>query len=419
MAEIIDSQERAWIAKLTNEGGIVSLDQSFISTESWERYIKNSGGVLQYPPNLGYDAELQNYVLFDIYEVLGQNLLPKIAPNQNPPKEKVKLKGTQRKDIEKTSEEISGNIGKAFDSKINADQLTGVIGDTFAETVTVLDPESGMDEEQRNVYREQVERSRSSGTGLESANSLSLGFGGNKSRVNLSIALPMPAQLNSNYGFDYEDVDYTGLMNLISAKNVIQKMAVDGQEVDAEAKEVLRKIASIPTGIVDSLSNIFGSDSVNAVDALNMRRAQAPNRYKEQTFKGVTRRSFSFEWELSPRSREDALRIYSIVYAFKKYAHPSRTEGGLYLNYPAQFKIGFYTRSELNDFLFRIALCGCTKCEVTYGGEDLSFFRDFLATSEPFSRQSSFAGSPANTIKLSLEFTELELLTQERIQQGY
>lgn len=417
MAEIIDSQERAWISKLTNEG-VASIGGEFLSSESWERYIKNSGGVLQYPSNLGYDVELQNYVLFDIYEVLGQTMLPKNNTNTTPPKNSVQLKGTSRKDVEESVEEVAGKVNESFEGANVQKQFVETGVDAFLEQGLVIDPESGMSEAERIQYRRQLELSRS-GKGIESFNSLSLGFGGNKRRVNLSIALPMPAQLNSNYGFDYEDVDYTGLMNLISAKNVIQKLAVDGQEVDAETKEVFRKIGSIPAGVLDSLSNIFGSDSVNAVDALNMRKAQAPNKYKEQTFKGVTRRSFSFEWELSPRSREDALRIYSIVYAFKKYAHPSRTEGGLYLNYPAQFKIGFYTRSELNDFLFRIALCGCTKCEVTYGGEDLSFFRDFLATSEPFSPQSSFSGSPANTVKLSLEFTELELLTQERIQQGY
>ena len=408
MAEIIDSQERAWISKLTNEG-VVNLAGDFLSAESWERYIKNSGGLLQYPPNLGYDAELQNYVLFDIYEVIGQSL----SVNQNKTEEKDPFLEAAERDASEGTEKLFSEGKKSLEENVDiepSEQLTEVGVDTALEqTFGVLNV---------NTDPALLKRAKE-GKGIISYNAASLGFAANPKRLNVSIALPMPAQLNTNYGFEYEDVDYTGLMNLIAAKNALTSMARDGNEVDATTKELLRKVTSIPSGVIDSLSNIFGSDSVNLVDAANMRRGQAPNKYKEQTFKGVTRRSFSFEWELSPRSREDALRIYSIVYAFKKYAHPSRTEGGMYLNYPAQFKIGFYTRSELNDFLFRIALCGCTKCEVTYGGEDLSFFRDFLATSEPFTTESSFFGSPANTIKLSLEFTELELLTQERIQQGY
>jgi hypothetical protein len=386
----------------------VNLAGDFLSAESWERYIKNSGGLLQYPPNLGYDAELQNYVLFDIYEVIGQSL-------------SVKQNKTEKKDpfIESAEKASSEGVEKVFSdgSKSLEENVDVEVADELVEEVADAVVENTIAPLIVNTDPALLKRAKE-GRGIISYNAASLGFAANPKRLNVSIALPMPAQLNTNYGFEYEDVDYTGLMNLIAAKNAITSMA-DGNEVDATTKELLRKVTSIPSGVIDSLSNIFGSDSVNLVDAANMRRGQAPNKYKEQTFKGVTRRSFSFEWELSPRSREDALRIYSIVYAFKKYAHPSRTEGGMYLNYPAQFKIGFYTRSELNDFLFRIALCGCTKCEVTYGGEDLSFFRDFLATSEPFSPQSSFFGSPANTLKLSLEFTELELLTQERIQQGY
>lgn len=404
MAQIIDPQEKAWLSKLTNEG-VANLGDDFLSAESWEKYIENSGGVLQYPSNLGYDAELQNYVLFDIYEVLGQSLDPK----QNQSSSGVNLGGKTNEEIEEEINKGAKETAEALGGENVPTQLGEAIGDAIVQPLLLAEV---------NVDPILAQRARE-GRGIRSSNSLSLGFSQNTRRVNLSIALPMPAQLNSNYGFEYEDVDYTGLMNLISAKNALQKMAVEGQEVDAQTKELLRKVASIPSDIADSISNIFGSDSVNLVDAMNLRRAQAPNKYKEQTFKGVGRRSFSFEWELSPRSKEDALRIYSIVYAFKKFAHPSRTEGGMYLNYPAQFKIGFYTRSALNDFLFRIALCGCTKCEVTYGGEDLTFFRDFLATSSPFSPTESFSGSPANTLKLSLEFTEMELLTQERIKQGY
>ena len=391
---IIDSRESNWISRVTNDG-VSNLTGELTTSESWESYSKNSGGVLQYPANLGYDPELKNYVLFDIYEVVGQS----VSSTQNPVQsqdgftikvddEEVSLQQAAREGAETTFSE-SPLAGK------NNGQVLTAVGDAAEEGISVFqggDP-TRIAEARRG--------------GLQSFNAASLGFVPSPRRLNVSVALPMPAQLNTNYGFEYEDVDYTGLMNLISAKNALQNMARDGKEVDAQTKELLRKVVSIPSGVIDSLSNIFGSDNVNLTDAANMRRGQAPNKFKEQTFKGVTRRSFSFEWELSPRSEEDATRIYSIIYTFKKYAHPTRSEGGMYLNYPAQFKIGFFTGTALNGLLFRIALCGCTKCEVTYGGSDLTFFRG------------NSSGAPANTVKLSLEFTELELLTQERIQQGY
>lgn len=411
MAQIIDPQEKAWIEKLTKEG-IDALGSEFLAAESWERYIKDSGEVLQYPSNLGYDQELQNYVLFDIYEVTGESF-----KSSQETKEEREQRKFGKKHEEETAEKLTENIGKGMKeltgsgdiSNSGETQILEEIGINLGETAELL----SVDVDKRRL--EEANR----GVGLASVNSLRLGFSQNIRSLNLSIALPMPAQLNSNYGFEYEDVDYSGLMTMIAGTNMLKKMAVEGEEMDDQTKELLRKVASIPQGLVDSLSNIIGSDNVNLVDAMNRRKAQAPNKFKEQTFKGVGRRSFSFEWELSPRSREDALRIYSIIYAFKKFSHPSRTEGGLFLNYPAQFKIGFYTKSVLNDFLFRIALCGCTKCEVTYGGEDLTFFRDFAGVSSPFTNQNFHYGAPSNTVKLSLEFTEMELLTQERIKQGY
>jgi hypothetical protein len=163
----------------------------------------------------------------------------------------------------------------------------------------------------------------------------------------------------------------------------------------------------------------MGGEGLNLNEFQQAANRQTSNKFSEQLFKGVQRRSFSFSWELVPFSKEDVIRIYSIVYAFKKYSHPKMAGAGMFLDYPGQFKIGFFNGTKQNDFLFRIGMCACTKVDVTYGGKDLIFFRDFEATIPPFSQSAKAFGAPANSIKLSLEFTELELLTRERIQQGY
>lgn len=412
MPEIIDPSEMEWLSRLETAGAFdeSASGQNFAlrSWKAWDKFLETSG-LLQYPNNLGFDNKLANYVLFDIYDTGGE-ALKKENSSITKKKNKKELFGGKidlddiKEDVEDTTEDA---LDGAADDDV-AEKLLKEVGDRVEATINLFDPD---------VDPQQLANA-AAGFGIRSFNQSRLGFGNNVNRIGLSIALPMPAQLNSKYGFEYEDTDFTGLANAVVAAKGLRDAAVDG-ELTPEAKELTRKIVSIPSSVLDSLSNIIGKEDINLTDALNLKERKAPNKFKEQVFKGVERRTFDFEYEFYPTSPEDALRIYAIVYAFKKYSHPKRTEGGLFLDYPGQFKIGFYNKLLLNDFLFRIGLCACTSCEVTYGGDDLNFFRNYTANTGPFSPSTYVYGAPANVIKMKLSFTELEILTRERIQQGY
>jgi len=409
MSQLISAQEQEWLRKLNAAGALGASGQNFElrSSEAWNERVEKSG-LLQYPPRLGYDPELQNYVLFDFYETNGESI--------NKEGSQTDTSNLTDSEIEQR-EDLKGETEKAVQEGIKGlgiepeGQVLEAIGDNVAEQFQNFTPD--VDPKQLAIAN--------SGRGLFSYNSVRLGFANKIQRTNVSVALPMPGNIKSNYELEYEDTDFTGLMNVIATKDALRDMAVNGSDLSSEGKEVIRKLVSVPTAVVDSLGSIFSKDGegLNLNEALSMRRRQAPNRFKDQVFKGVKRRSFSFEWDFSPRSINDVLTIHTIAFAFKKYSHPKRTEGGLYLDYPGQFKIGFYNGDSLNDFLFRIALCACTKCELTYGGEDLNFMRSSRVNTGAFSENTAANGAPATTMKLSLDFTELELLTRERIEQGY
>ena len=405
---ITDPEEQAWNHRLTDKGR-KPLEQEFSAGDDLETILSNEK-LLQYPSNLGYDPELQNYVLFEIYDTSGQAIANEKSAIGNAGDNEKFLGGNSISDFREGLNETATSSAEKFGgSKSAIDSLGTAINETALDFINIFRPNAlgGLNSNQKDLNLAK------SGRGNVSYNAAKLGFSNRARPVGTSIALPLPAQLNASYGFEYEEVDFSGLMFLIEAKDAL----IDGsnnKDIGTQSAELMRKLGKIPSDIIDSVSSIVGSEGAQLESALAMRTRQAANQFKEQVFKGVGRRTFSFEWSLSPRSQKDVIKIYSIVHAFKKYSHPSRTNGSLYLNFPGEFKIGFFNKIDLNDFLFRIGMCACTKCEVTYGGDELMFFRDFERVTDP-----NIRGAPANVIKLSLEFTELELLTRERIQQGY
>jgi hypothetical protein len=75
------------------------------------------------------------------------------------------------------------------------------------------------------------------------------------------------------------------------------------------------------------------------------------------------------------------------------------------LNYPAEFNIVYYHKQSRNPELFRISNCALIDLSIEYGGNDFTTFRN-----NP--------GVPTE-IAMKLTFTELEVLSRERIEAGF
>jgi hypothetical protein len=86
--------------------------------------------------------------------------------------------------------------------------------------------------------------------------------------------------------------------------------------------------------------------------------------------------------------------------------HPTTGKQKFFLSYPAEFNIEYHYRENgRNTYLPQISSCALTNLKIEYGGSD---FVTFKGTN----------GAPAE-ISLSLSFTELEVLTDERVEQGF
>jgi hypothetical protein len=143
-----------------------------------------------------------------------------------------------------------------------------------------------------------------------------------------------------------------------------------------------------------------GSLIGNAGKALQGTLAMTPNPFKAQLFKGMKFRTFSYKYDFLPKDEGEYRSVRRIINTFKKYMHPTLGAGKFILKYPAEFSIAYYYKGSTNPELFRISNCALTDMNVEYGGEDFVTFRDK-------------AGAPTE-ITMTLKFTELEVLSQER-----
>jgi len=131
-----------------------------------------------------------------------------------------------------------------------------------------------------------------------------------------------------------------------------------------------------------------------------------PNSNLQLLFNAPTLRAFRFDWKMSPRSREEAIRINNIIRFFKqgmaaKKMQPNSGGGAYFLGTPNVFDITFRTSkldkeiTNENNAVLRVKTCACVGAAVNYTPEGMWNAYE--------------KGQPTSCI-LSLQFKELEPL---------
>ena len=131
-----------------------------------------------------------------------------------------------------------------------------------------------------------------------------------------------------------------------------------------------------------------------------------PNSNLQLLFNAPTLRAFRFDWKMSPRSREEAIRINNIIRFFKQGMAAKKMQansggGAYFLGTPNVFDVTFRTsklKRELgneNISVMRMKTCACVGAAVNYTPEGMGNAYE--------------KGQPTSCI-LSLQFKELEPL---------
>lgn len=345
---------------------------------------------------------------------------------------------------------VLGRAGAALGTPFFLD-LLGLPGgfNAFTSTITVGTLSFfNLDEQQRNVAtsgydgtnipgdlnsatRSRLTEARNKERIPEARAKLGLGLKFRKSPVR--IALPMPKQIKSNYGFEYSETDFSG-MNTINSAIAIGKKITDKSPKDdfeklissPDLQGLLSFAETIPAAAVDEGFKILGLDP-NLLDYTRAGRNQTKIPYSEKLFKSVKRRSFDLEYSLLPKNETEVLRIYEIIKTLKMHSHPKKINNSYYYGTPSEFVVDFNYLGSTNNFLPKYGRLAIESIDVDYGSsQGFSTLRptsNLFGIPIPSFIPSGFSGSGSmvspTEINIKISFSELELLTKERIEEGY
>ena len=242
-------------------------------------------------------------------------------------------------------------------------------------------------------------------------------------RLDTAISLYMPPSVSVSYGMNYADKEI-GLLAETGAKAINTILQTKEFSLDAISNTMTKLGADVGKGAWQGVK-IAGIKAIDVIapGASTMialeRGAIIPPRM-EMMLEGVSRRSFSYTFIFIPKSVQEAKIVEDIIYAFKFHMHPEYFDAKMFgtsvgvgreMTIPSTFDIAYMYQNGPNNFLNKISTCFLKNMDVQYGAER---FTAYEPTEGNFG-----SGPPPQRTQITLAFSELEIITKERIQEGY
>lgn len=238
------------------------------------------------------------------------------------------------------------------------------------------------------------------------------------------ICLYLPGDLSVKYGATWSEADMDttaalvqGASEATSAALKVGAGAMLGKGLDMIAPKLTKGYGSkIGAGIgaLTALNNLGamgdiataqGLKTPGAGEMMSKSSGTAANPKKEQLFKNVEFRNFTFSYQFFPRSEQEAQSVQNIIKQFKLHMHPEFRDANNFLYiYPSEFDIVYYANGRENMNLHRHTSCVLTDLSVSYA---------------PQGQFNAFPNGMPAQINVQMTFKELALLTKKDIEDGY
>lgn len=206
-------------------------------------------------------------------------------------------------------------------------------------------------------------------------------------RLQSAIALNVPMDMSVRYSAQWEEDSMAGSMAILEGlSNITKPMSAVGAGASYLAGAALKT-----PGMGGVLSKSSGV---------------AANPKKEQLFRQVDFRTFTFTYQFFPRSPAEAQNVRSIIKAFKLHMHPEYKpdRANFLFIYPSEFDIYYYQNGKENLNLHRHTSCVLTDLSVMYTPQGVF---------------TSFDDGMPTQINMTLTFKELAVLSKENIEDGF
>ena len=227
-------------------------------------------------------------------------------------------------------------------------------------------------------------------------------------RLKTAIAMYMPASVQVTYGANYTDTEIGALTEAaLNAFNSARSGDARGAFVNVVnmAPDVADALERSMLGTIGAIPGFGG-----AREAFEMKEGAIVSDRLELAFKGINKRVFQYTFKMIPKNPQEADEIRKIVFAFKANMLPEFVGGnraGRRLVVPNTFDISYMYVGSENDYLHKISTCVLENMNVTYGGDRYKTF------------EGRGDGAPPVETTITLNFKEMELITRERVFEGF
>ena len=255
----------------------------------------------------------------------------------------------------------------------------------------------------------------------------SLTLSGSSKRVKSQISLYMPPQVSVSYKSDYEEVEIgrtaEAVLDMMRSgdPSVSKALGVVGEGAKTAGLQAATKLMGEVQDVIPGTEG--------AIEAAQIGVGKVMSKKMEVMFKGVGRRTFSYTFAFIPKSETESQMVDKIVYQLKRAMLPSYVKGGFggitdedrTLKIPNTMDIEYFyappnsNSTQRNNYLNKIATCYLTDMSVSYGGDRYKAYRP----SETIRGAGDGEGTPPQRTSVTLNFTEIEIITQEDVDLGY
>ena len=218
------------------------------------------------------------------------------------------------------------------------------------------------------------------------------------------IALYMPPSVSVSYGANYNDTEI-GILAETGADIIAAFMNSSGGNTETAIRDSVKRAGA---GLKDGLNRMgiaaldTAAPGASALIAIERGKIITPR--MELMFAGIGRREFSYEFTFIPKSKQESDRVEKIIDKFKFHMHADFVDGNVReMEIPDFFNIRYMYKGKENSHLNKISTCVLKKLDVNYGSDRYVSYED---------------GTPQTT-KISLGFEELEIITRNKIKDGF
>jgi hypothetical protein len=232
------------------------------------------------------------------------------------------------------------------------------------------------------------------------------------------ISIYMPASVKVSYQTKYGEQEI-GLLAETGAAAIKKFMETQGGVMDKLVSGATAGVEGIGQGLKVAGIKALEGVAPGAAALIAISRGKIITPRMELMFEGVGRREFSYEFTFIPKSSQEADHIEGIVTRFKHAMAADYSTGNIAgvdvvglgagadgvreMDIPSFFDITYMYKGKENNHLNKISTCVLRGMDVTYGAD----------------RFKTYAGGVPQTTQISLNFSELNIITKKHIEAGY